>query len=283
MNTSFSKKGLSFGFSSVNAGQRQVVYQPQLIASSTEGGFRITPVISKLLGLESGDNIAFVNNIVDIDNAIRDNHPMIVEFCTEAGLDINSPEAVIAIHKEFDMWGIYKGIQEYDAKGNPKTCTERLTKKDRAKFVLNNYDEMLNAALNSGDEALVAALSVEGITTEQIVDILCPFVQARELPKFSGSKLANPAGLTGVGVTLTFTDSNVWAQLKGDLGDRATKLNRVYDINVEDPDTIQTINVSNGYEKVAVKAIMFGAYTDSAPVERESKKSAETATETSAE
>lgn len=35
--------GMSFGFSAVNAGQRNVAVEPQLIAVSTEGNFRMTP------------------------------------------------------------------------------------------------------------------------------------------------------------------------------------------------------------------------------------------------
>lgn len=268
MKETTNKRGLSFGFSSVNAGQRQVVYQPQLIATSTDGGFRITPIISKLLGLQSGDNICFLNNINEIDAAIRDNNPEIVAFCEEEGLAVGSPEALLAVHKAFDMWAVYKGIQEYDAKGNPKMCTERLTKADRVKFVTANFDEMLAGAMASGKEEVVAALSVDGISKEEQVEILCPFVQARELPKFTGSKLANPAKLTGVGVTLTFTDSNVWAQLKGDLGENATKVNRVYDLDTKN---IMDVEVNNGYENVTVKALLLGDYTDEAPVVRGDK------------
>lgn len=41
--------GMSFGFSAVNAGQRNVAVEPQLIAVSTEGNFRMTPPVSLLL------------------------------------------------------------------------------------------------------------------------------------------------------------------------------------------------------------------------------------------
>ena len=49
--------GMSFGFSAVNAGQRNVAVEPQLIAVSTEGNFRMTPPVSRALGLSSGDYI----------------------------------------------------------------------------------------------------------------------------------------------------------------------------------------------------------------------------------
>lgn len=287
--TSNPANGLSFNaammksmFKTSNAGQRKVVYQPQLVATSTAGGFRITPVISKILGLQHGDYICFFNNLDWVDASIREREPMFVDFCANAGLDIDSPEANIALHNAFDMWGIHKGIKEYDSKGNPKTIVERLTKKDRAKFVLNNYDEMLEAAMNSGDEALIAALSVEGITTDEIVDILCPFVQARELPKFSGSKLANPAGLTGTNVVLTFTDSNIWNQLKVDLGENATKLNRVYDVDIT-PEKIVTLDVNNGYQEIEVKGLILGKYSDEEVIERANNKKSEETDEEVAE
>ena len=266
------KKGLSFGFSTVNNGQRQVVHEPQLIATSTEGGFRITPIISKVLGIEAGDYVMFVSNVDNIDAAIRANDPEIVAYCEENGLEPQSPEAIVAIHSAFDMWGIAKGIKEFDAKGNPKMTTERLTKKDRARYVTNNFDTMLKAAMESGDEELVAALSREGITAEEQIDILCPFVQARELPKYRGSKTANPAGLTGVGVTLNFTDNNIWSQLKVNLGEEATKLNRIYDINIKE---IVDSVTSNGYEEVPVKVLVLGSYEDKAPARIGAKEDAE--------
>lgn len=257
-----SKKGLAFGFSTVNAGQRQVAHEPQVIATSTEGGFRITPVISSLLGLQHGDYAMFLNNVEQINAAIRDKEETVVAFCEEQGLDIESPEAAAAVHAAFDMWGLAKGIKEYDTKGNVKVSTERLTKNDRIKFVNANFDEMLTAAIESAPEDVVAVLTREGVTREEQVEVLCPFVKARELPKFRGSKVANPAQLTGTGTTLNFTDSNVWNQLKADLGDEATKFNRIYDVDVKE---VIEMPVSNGYEDVMVKFVVLGDYTDKAP------------------
>lgn len=262
------KAGLSFNaamFKTANSGQRKVNSAPQVIATSTEGSFRITPIISKILNVQHGEYIAFFNNLDWVDAGIRDREPMFVEYCENAGLDIDSPEAMLALHKAFDMWGVHKGIKEYDSKGNPKTTTERLTKKDRMKFVNNNFEGMLNAAMNSGNEELVVAL--QNATDEQKVELLCPFVQARELPRFSGAKVANPAGLTGTNVVLIFTDSNIWGQLKSDLGVNATKLNRVFDVDIT-PDKIVELNVWNGFENVAVKGLILGGYIDEAVIDR---------------
>lgn len=255
-------KTMSFGFGVVNAGQRNVVVEPQFIAVSTEGNFRITPPVSKALGVGHGDYIMFVNNIDNIDAAIKENNEVIVNFCEAQGLEVGTPEAAIAIHKEFDMWGIAKGIVEYDTKGNIKTATERLTKNDKIKFVSSHFEEMLNGAMEQADDETKEVLSRDGITKEEQIDILTSFVVPREVPKHKGSKVANPAGLTGAGTSLTFTDSNVWKQLKADMGDSATSLNRVFDVDIEN---IQDVTLNDGFKDVTVKALILGDYTDKEP------------------
>lgn len=253
---------MGFGFSAVNAGQRNVSIEPQVIAVSTEGNFRITPQVSRVLGVGHGEYVMFLNNIDSIDVAIASKDEQVVNFCAENGLEVGSPEATIALHKEFDMWAIAKGIIEYDPKGNQKTTTERLTKNDKIKFVSQNFTNMLEQAMAQADDETKEALSRDGITKEEQMDILSAFVTPRELPKYKGSKAANPAGLTGAGTSLTFTDSNVWKQLKADMGDTATKLNRVFDVDV---DNIQDIVLNDGYKDVTVKAIVLGEYSDKEP------------------
>lgn len=255
-------KAMGFGFGVVNAGQRNIVVEPQFIAVSTEGNFRITPPVSKALGVGHGDYIMFLNNVDNIDAAIANRDQVVVAFCQENGLELGTPEAAIAIHKEFDMWAIAKSVVEYDTKGNAKTTTERLTKNDKIKFVSQNFDEMLEKAVSQADEETKAALTRDGVTKGEQIDILTAFVVARELPKYKGSKVANPAGLTGSGTSLTFTDSNVWKQLKADMGDEATTMNRVFDIDVED---LQDIELNDGYKNVTVKALVLGDYTDKEP------------------
>lgn len=255
-------KGIGFGFSAVNAGQRNVSVEPQMIAVSTEGNFRITPVVSRVLGLAHGDYVMFLNNVDNIEAAISAKDETIVAFCAENGLELGTPEAAIAIHKEFDMWAIAKGIVEYDTKGNIKTTTERLTKNDRLKFVSQHFDEMLSAAMEQADDETKDALTRDGVSKEEQSDILCGFVTPRTVKKYKGSKVANPAGLTGVGTSLTFTDANVWKQLKADMGSDATKFNRVFDVDVEN---LQDAVISNGFEEVTVKALVLGDYADKEP------------------
>lgn len=265
-------KAMGFGFGVVNAGQRNVTVEPQFIAVSTEGNFRITPPVSKVLGVGHGDYIMFLNNVDNIDAAIAAKADVIVEFCEANGLELGTPEAAIAIHKEFDMWAIAKGIIEYDTKGNVKTTTERLSKNDKVKYVSQHFEEMLAAAAEQADDETKEALSRDGITKEEQIDILTAFVVARELPKYKGSKVANPAGLTGAGTSLTFTDSNVWKQLKADMGDDAEKLNRVFDVDVEN---LQDVTLSDGYNEVTVKAIVLGDSVDKEPARIGKGKDAE--------
>lgn len=255
-------KGTSFGFSALNAGVRNVAVEPQLIVVSTEGSFRITPTVSKALGLANGDYVMFLNNVDNIDAALAARVPEIVEFCEANDLDVASSEAAIAVHKEFDMWAIAKGIVEYDTKGNQKTVSERLTKKDKIRFVSQNFDQMLEAALESDNDEAKEALTREGITKDEQVELLTAFVTSRELPKFKGSKTANPAGMSGVGTSLVFTDSNVWKQLKSDMGDEAKTLNRIFEVNVEE---LQDVVISNGYEDVTVKAAVLGESVEKEP------------------
>ena len=61
---------------------------------------------------------------------------------------------------------------------------------------------------------------------------------------------------------MNFTDSNVWKQLKADLRDEATAVNRVYELDLEN---VQDVVISNGYEDVTVKVLVLGESTDKAP------------------
>lgn len=256
--------GFGFGFSAVNAGQRNTSVEPQVIAVSTEGNFRLTGPVTRALGIEHGDYVMFLSNVDNVDAAINDKHEQIVAFCEENGLTLGSPEAAIAIHKAMDMWAIAKGVVEYDTKGNQKTTTERLTKNDKIKFVSQNFDDMLTACMNSEEvsEEVKEALSRDGVTKEEQIDILTAYVIPRELPKFKGSKAAHPSAMTGAGVTLNFTDSNVWKQLKADMGKNADKLNRIFDVDIEN---IQEIPMHDGYKEITVKALILGESVDKEP------------------
>lgn len=279
MKTANLNKVLSFGFSSVNLAKRSTDTEPNIIAVSTEGGFRINGIVSKLLGLLPGDYIMFVNNVDNVDMAFRSQSDEAAAFCIENGF-VNesgeadfSTEACIAFHKNCDFWGIAKGIAEYDVKGNPKTVNERITKTDKLRYATDNFDTMLKAALESGDIELVAALERDGITETEQIEILSAFVQAREVPKYKGCKLASPSGLTGIGNTLSFSESSVWSQLKADLSD-PTSINRVFEFVKDDKNNPLVVKATdhNGFKDVSIDVLVLGEYEDKKPLRRNNKE-----------
>lgn len=262
------KKGLSFGMSVVNAGQRAVSEEPELVATSTSGGFRISSSVSRAMGVGSGDYIMFIKNVDEVQEAINAQAEPFAQFCEEAGLDIMSAEAAAAFHKEFDMWAIAKGNQCFDKHGNPLKVKERMTAKDKKAILENRFEEILNGALNSGNEELVAALSVEGMSDDDKKEVLMQTMSGDTTDKYNGSKCANTSGLKGAGTILNFTDSNVWMRLKADLGENAEKMNRKFSIDLENTIPVQ---VDNGKEVITVKAFVLGEYKDEAPA-RNNKK-----------
>ena len=261
---------MSFGFSTVATGVRAAVYQPELIATSTVGGFRITPPVSKALLLQSGDYIMFINNVNDIDECINKRIPELVEFCSEKGLDIDSAEARTAIHTEFDQWGIAKGIAEFDKNGTAKTMRERMTDADKKAYTEAHFEEMFEAAKNSDDKELVDAISREDITKEEIVLLLAKSVQGAVVTKYKGAKGANPSGITGIGTSLNFADSNVWNMFKE--GSEDKKTNKIYSVDI---DNLIDVPVHNGFEVVTVKAALLGDYRFEAPQRNGKKEEAE--------
>lgn len=257
-------KKINFSVSAVNAGQRNVVVNPEVIASSTNGGFRVTPPVSKALGLAHGDYLMFLNNINEIDMAIKNNMPELVQFCEENGVELGSVEAATLIHNEFDEWYVAKGIALKTTKGNYQMASERLTKKDKVTYASQNFDAMMTAAMEDADDEVKAALTRDGITKDEQIDILSEFVTPREVVKYQGCKLANPAQLTGVGTSLTGTDSNVWNQLKADIEDKES-VNRAFAIDLTQPCEFE---ITNGYETVKVLAYQLGEFEDKAPIQR---------------
>lgn len=260
-------KKVMFGVNAVNAGQRNVEVAPAIIATSTNGGFRMTAPVSRALSCAHGDYMMFLNTIDGVEAAIRNNDPNLVAYCEEHELEFGTPEAAIAIHKAFDQWFVAKGIVLKDGKGNYQTTSERLTKKDKVTYATQNFDAMYNAALEGADEETVASLTRDGITKEEQIDILSNFVMPKEIKKYQGCKLANNSKLTGIGAALTGTDSNVWNQLKEDLDDKES-VNRIFEIDLSEP---YEMEVSNGYENVTVVAYALGASKDEAPIVRGSK------------
>ena len=77
---------LSFGKSVVMSGVKSSVINagPQLTVTTTEGGFIITPAVSKALNIAPGERIAFTNNFDSITAGIQARMPELVEWCMKA-------------------------------------------------------------------------------------------------------------------------------------------------------------------------------------------------------
>ena len=107
------------------------------------------------------------------------------------------------------------------------------------------------------------------MSDEELADNLT--VDMVESPKFhaaSGSKTATTASTTGVGCQLIFTDSSIWSTLKKDLGDEATKKNRVYNVLL---DEAQTADFNNGKENVKITILPIQFKEDVDPIVRTKK------------
>lgn len=250
---------LSFGLGAVNVAKRNAVSEPELVVNPTIGGFRITPAVSRALGLTNGGYIMFVSNIDAIEQAIANKDENLVAFCAEENIDMNTPEGVKAIHEAFDEWGIAKGIQMFDKNGNAVKTKERMSKTDKVEYVTNNFDDVLKAAIENGEPEFAASLQVEGITKEEQIEILANAVNPEQVNKYYGSKCSNSSNLSGTGVSLTFSDSAVWGALKEDLGEEAKKMSRTFEVDIKE---LREVPYFNGHKEVIVKAAMLGEFKD---------------------
>lgn len=270
---------LSFGLGAVNVAKRNAVSEPELVVNPTVGGFRITPAVSRALGLTNGGYIMFVSNIDAIEQAIANKDENLVAFCAEENIDMNTPEGVKAIHEAFDEWGIAKGIQMFDKNGNAVKTKERMSKTDKVEYVTNNFDDVLKAAIENGEPEFAASLQVEGITKEEQIEILANAVNPEQVNKYYGSKCSNSSNLSGTGVSLTFSDSAVWGALKENLGEEAKKMSRTFEVDIKE---LREVPYFNGHKEVIVKAAMLGEFKD-AESTRKSKGEDDAATDEVAE
>lgn len=250
---------LSFGLGAVNVAKRNAVSEPELVVNPTVGSFRITPAVSRALGLTNGGSIMFVSNIDAIEQAIANKDENLVAFCAEENIDMNTPEGVKAIHEAFDEWGIAKGIQMFDKNGNAVKTKERMSKTDKVEYVTNNFDDVLKAAIENGEPEFAASLQVEGITKEEQIEILANAVNPEQVNKYYGSKCSNSSNLSGTGVSLTFSDSAVWGALKKDLGEEAKKMSRTFEVDIKE---LREVPYFNGHKEVIIKAAMLGEFKD---------------------
>lgn len=258
---------LSFGFNAVVAGQKSstVNAEPRLIANSTVGKFVITAPVSKAMNIAVGENVMFINNIANVEQAINAKYDEIVAWAEENGVDLDTREGKDAALEAFTVWAIAKGIKKYDSKGNPIMVKERYTKEDKEKFIQQNAQAIIDA----NRDALVARVGNPDASDEELLAAVT--VDDVEVPTFhdaEGSKTATSSSATGVGCQLNFTDTSIWNTLKGDLGENKEKKNRIFDVLLQEAFEFQ---MSNGYETVNVTAYPVEFASDEDPIVREKK------------
>ena len=100
------KKGLSFGMGIVNAGQRAVSEEPELVVVSTPGSFRMTAQVSKALGIAHGEYVMFINNCANIDNAIINKVPELLLSVKNKVWILNLPKLLwlFMLNLIFGLW-----------------------------------------------------------------------------------------------------------------------------------------------------------------------------------
>lgn len=266
---------LSFGFSAMQSGQKSATVnaEPRLIVSSTVGKFTVTSPVTKVLGVAPGENIMFLNNIGNIENAINERVEDLVAWADENGIDINTTEGRDAIIKEFTLWAIAKGVPMFDGKGNPVMASERYTKEDKQKYI----NENAAAILEANRDALVERVGNPDATDDELINAIT--VDDIESPKFhanTGSKTMTTSNATGVGCQLSFTDTNFWTALKADLKDEKDKKNRVYGVVLKEDAELglapYSTEISNGKDMVKIMAYPIYYIEDTDPITRGEKK-----------
>lgn len=244
--------GLQFGMKAIQSGKRVVATnnEPTLVANSTKARFTIAGIVTRTMGLVCGDYVQFISNIPSIDMAIAERDAEIVAWCEANGVEMGTEAARNALIKEFGSYAICKGVPMFEKDGTRKQITVRMT------------EEQKRAAFEMNKEAIAQAVgkSVEEVTIEDFNPVA---------DGFTGSKTNSTSSLTGIGLPLGFSDSNMWAELKEDLGDLAEDTNRVYKVNLNEP---FECSVENGKEGAAgmtvVTAYPFTFESDEEPVRK---------------
>lgn len=255
----------NFGVQAVQAGQKTTTVnaEPQLVVNSTPGKFVVTAPVSKALNVAVGENIMFLNNIAAVEAAVQSRNEDVVAYASELGVDLSTREGEDTLVSNLTQWYIAKGVLQYNSKGEPVMATERYTKEDKTKYLAEHAMELVEA----NREALVEQFGT--MSDEELAEKLT--VNMVESPKFhaaSGSKTATTASTTGVGCQLIFTDSSIWSTLKKDLGENASKKNRVFDVLL---DKAQTAEFNNGKENVEITILPIQFKEDVDPIIRTKK------------
>ena len=250
--------GLQFGMSAVQSGKRvmQSSNEPTLTANSTKAKFSLAGAVTRIMGLVPGDNIQFVSNIADIDAAIAERDAEVIAWCEANNVEFGTEVARAALIQNFGEYGICKGVPLFEKDGKVKLVGVRMTAEQKA------------AAFELNKEKIAEELgkSVEEIT----IDDYAPVTRA-----YSGARTSTSSNLNGVGLPLTFSDSNMWNELKENLGENAEKINRVFEVKLNEPFSVAVETgrvIGDEKETVEVSAYKIVFQSDEEPSVRQSAK-----------
>lgn len=250
--------GLHFGMTAVQSGKRvmQASNEPTLTANSTKAKFSLAGAVTRIMGLVPGDNVQFVSNIADIDAAIAERDAEVMAWCEENNVEFGTEAARAALIQNFGKYGICKGVPLFEKNGEIKLVGVRMTAEQKA------------AAFELNKERIAEEVgkSVEEVT----IDDYNPATRA-----YSGARTSTSSNLTGLGLPLTFSDSSMWSELKENLGDKAEKFNRVFEVNLNEPFVVAVETgkvIGDEKETVEVNAYEISFKADEEPIARQSSK-----------
>lgn len=239
------------GVSPVASGQRatSAEVEPQLIVKNGRGSFGLSASATRAMNLSVGDYVQFHNNIDGVMNLINSKDEKFLEYCDENSLDITTDEGIATTVAELSQWYISKGYQLFSPKGKAMKVSERTTKEDKKAYIDANKDVIVDSLR----EALVERAVKDGKEGAELSDeelamyISVDDVQSGEKDQYSGSLTANVAKRVGVGAPVTFTDSNIWGQLRGEAKE---KQNAIYSVEVTEGEDVV---VTNGYKDITIR------------------------------
>lgn len=250
--------GLQFGFSAVQSSKRvmQSSNEPTLTANSTKAKFSLTGAVTRIMGLVPGDTVQFISNVADIDAAIAERDAEVVAWCEANNVEFGTEAARAALIQTFGEYGICKGVPLFEKDGKVKLVGVRMTAEQKA------------AAFELNKEKIAEELgkSVEEIT----IDDYAPVTRA-----YSGARTSTSSNLNGVGLPLTFSDSSMWNELKENLGEDAEKINRVFEVKLNEPFVVAVETgkvIGDEKETVEVNAYKISFKADEEPIARQSSK-----------
>lgn len=235
----FVKGNLNFAAKAVVPAQKSSIASadPVLVVASTSGKFTLSSAATLVLGLEPGQSVAFADNLAEILKAVAAKTPEVVAVFDENGLDINNSDDCDVFVKEMREIFIYKGYALLNADGTPKMTNARTSKEEKEQMAAANRDEIIAALQSAG---------IENPTEEDIINA----VGSKQEAAIYGSKVSTTSDMTGLGLTLSFTDTNVWTSIKRDLDPEIRgRVKRTFKVDVKNP---RNMTVNDGCNDIEV-------------------------------